>query len=186
MPRDNPLDRLSEYFKDYEYQPGGEVISGPTPYQPGGGGISINTGGGGYGGGRTSPFEGGRAPMNRGINIGVSPQMQMPQIEPRGLGYGGGGGGSPLPQLGQYQRGPVTGSGPTGMAAPQGGMSGWEKAAIIASGLGAAGNIYGAYKQGQALDKEMEMKMEEARRERRAARAFAPILQRLMQEYQAG
>lgn len=66
-------------------------------------------------------------------------------------------------------------------------LTGWEKAAIIASALGAAGNIYGAYQEGRSRDEELEFRREldrqrqewiaeDRRRRDNASRVLAPYL----------
>lgn len=121
--------------------------------------------------------------MNRG------PAFTMGEYGPAGaagagpMGGGGGGGGfgaafrSMLPQMAMGQaRGPF--ADPTG-GGSGGGMHPLEKAYLIASGVGAVGDIYGSFQEGRARDREQkraEKDDEERRRkEKEGGRVFGEM-----------
>lgn len=65
------------------------------------------------------------------------------------------------------------------------GLTGWEKGALVAQGLAGLGGAYGAWKQGQQRDKELEREREDYERRLRerdeAGKKLSPLLQKYME-----
>lgn len=73
---------------------------------------------------------------------------------------------------------------PTKAPETDGGLSGWQKGALLAQILGTGAGVYGQYKEGQARDEEMRRQQEEhdriLRERDESAKRLSPILARYL------
>lgn len=183
--KDGPDQSVIDNYNAGQYN-GQQGVGG---YAPGTGMPGMTDPSGMMGGQAYNPYSGSGLTLGMpGTGSPYGTPSNVSSMAGMGLDYGTG---SLADTMDQYQS--ANAKTPDGWGNQQGGggfwgdMSGAEKAALITSGIGALGGIYGSWKQGKAQDEDRQRAQDEHDRQLRereeAAAAMAPLVAKYLGKY---